>query len=161
LTMAARDTKHESRREQPCARAGGHHLVVVPVLLVELFTPDVPLPLPMVLLPVPDAPIELVPLVPPVVPVVPVVPVPPALFSVVDVLPVVLPLVPAVFDGLVGELLEAEPVPACFEQAPSDRAATTATTAAAVWVREVFIRETPKVCSRVKRGSAPAALCAL
>jgi hypothetical protein len=138
---------------------------VVPVLPVEGVTPEVLLELEPVLpvvppadvsvppvLPVPEAPIELVPPAPPVVPVVPVVPLPPAVVSeLVPVLAVPLvdePVAPAVVEGLVetgGVVLEVvlDSVLSFFEQAPSDRAAATANTAAAVLVRDVFIRETP------------------
>jgi hypothetical protein len=137
--------------------------VVVPVLLVDGETPDVLSVLlepvlaavppedvsePLVL-PVPEAPIELVPPAPPVEPVVPVVPLPPAVVSLLVEPVLAVPLVElGGVEGLVDELLEVAPVlplsPAlCLEQAPSDRAAATANTAAAVLVRDVFIRETP------------------
>ena len=125
-------------------------MVVVPVLLVEPVTPDVPLPLEPVLEgdepdepdePVPVAPIELVL---PVVPLLPVV-----------VSELVLPLVelglvllePVVVDGVVVLLEElVEPVPAVpvlsrLLHALRERAATTARTAAVAWVRDVFIRK--------------------
>jgi hypothetical protein len=133
--------------------------VVVPVSLVDGDTPDV-LPVLLepvlpavppefvsepVVLPLPEAPMELVP----GPPVVPVVLLPLAVWSVVE-LPLVepvLPVAPAVVDGLVVvELLDVAPVLAaplsaalCLEQAPSDRAAATANTAAAVLVRDVFM----------------------
>jgi hypothetical protein len=179
--MATRERHGSTRGEHQGARAGPHHLVVVPVLLVEPVTPDVPMlpelepPVPEpvapgVLLeevseplvpPVPEAPIELVP---PVLPVEPL-----ALLSLLDMLPV-LPVAPAVVDGLVleGLVLALPEVPdgvvvldvvlsvlSFLVQAPSDKAATTVNTAAAVWVRDVFmIRETPSESVRESgRGS--------
>jgi hypothetical protein len=137
------------------------------VLLVDGDTPDVLLEPELVsepvVLPVPAAPIELVP----ELPVVPVVLLPLAVWSVVE-LPVVepvLPVAPAVVDGAVDGLVVAEPVVVellsaalCLEQAPSDRAAATANTAAAVLVRDVFIRETPLGVFESGRGSSLAAL---
>jgi hypothetical protein len=121
-----------------------------PVVLLEVSLPVVP--------PVPDAPIELVP---PVVP--PVVPLAPAAVSVLlpvvpPVVPAVLPVepgmpdvpdVPAVLDGLVVVLDEVAELPApapassFLPQALRDRAPTMASAAAAVWVRDIFIRVTP------------------
>jgi hypothetical protein len=136
---------------------------VLPVLL-EPVLPAVPLELVSepVVLPVPDAPMELVPELPGVV-VEPLA----AAWSVVE-LPVVEPVLPvaAVVDGaVVVELLDVAPVVAaplsaalCLEQAPSDRAAATANTAAAVLVRDVFIRETPLGVFESGRGSSLAAL---
>jgi hypothetical protein len=136
---------------------------VLPVLL-EPVLPAVPLELVSepVVLPVPDAPMELVPELPGVV-VEPLA----AAWSVVE-LPVVEPVLPvaAVVDGaVVVELLDVAPVVAaplsaalCLEQAPSDRAAATANTAAAVLVRDVFIRETPLGVFESGRGSSFAAL---
>jgi hypothetical protein len=136
---------------------------VLPVLL-EPVLPAVPLELVSepVVLPVPEAPMELV------LPGVLVEPLAPAVWSVVE-LPVVepvLPVAPAVVDGaVVVELLDVAPVVAaplsaalCLEQAPSDRAAATANTAAAVLVRDVFIRETPLGVFESGRGSSLAAL---
>jgi hypothetical protein len=148
--------------------------VVVPVLLVDGDTPDV-LPVLLepvlpavppelvsepVVLPVPAAPMELVPELPGVL----VEPLAPAVWSVVVellVLEPVLPVAPAVVDGAV-EVVEPVVVPLsaalCFEHAPSDRAAATANTAAAVLVRDVFIRETPLGVFESGRGSSLAAL---
>jgi hypothetical protein len=162
--MAAGQSQCQSRGEQQSARADRHHFVVVDVVVVELVTPPVPLVVPVApgvlpddvsvplvlpgVPPVPEAPIELLP---PVLPV-PVVE-PLAVVSVLDVLPV-LPVAPAVVDGLVdgveavdGVVVVVEVVLSVlsfFVQAPSERAATIASAAAAVWVRDVFmVRETP------------------
>jgi hypothetical protein len=119
-------------------------LPVAPGVLLDEVSEPVVLP---GVAPVPEAPIELVP---PVLPVVE----PLAEVSVLDVLPVVLPVPPAVVDGLVdgvdavgGVVVVVVEVVlsvlSFFVQAPSDRAAAIANTAAAVWVRDVFIRETP------------------
>jgi hypothetical protein len=157
--MAAGQSQGQSRGEQQSARADRHHFVVVDVVVVELVTPPVLPVAPGVLLdevsepvvlpgvaPVPEAPIELVPVLPVVEPL--------AVESVLDVLPVVLPVPPAVVDGLVdgveavdGVVVVVEVVLSVlsfFVQAPSERAATIASAAAAVWVRDVFmVRETP------------------
>jgi hypothetical protein len=141
-------------------------VVVVLLVVVEPVTPDV---LPVLdvseLPPVPEAPIELLPPVEPV-------PLAPAvvsdgdepLLAVPPVVPLVLPVAPAVVDGLVlgvdavdGVLVVVLEVvllslASFLEQAPSDRAAATANTAAAVLVREVFIRETPLGSVRNGKG---------
>jgi hypothetical protein len=126
---------------------------VVPVSLVDGDTPDVLLePVVPVVLPdddvsepvVPAAPMELE-LGAPLVPLAVVSGVVPEL----AVPPVVEPALPVVVGGVVVVLLlDVAPVlplsaALCLEQAPSDRAAATANTAAAVLVRDVFIRETP------------------
>jgi hypothetical protein len=128
---------------------------VVPVSLVDGDTPDVlPVVLELVLPGVlPDDVSE------PVVPAAPMELELGALFEplavvsgVVPVLAVPLvaePVLPVAVGGVVVVLLldvaPVVPVSAalCLEQAPSDRAAATANTAAAVLVRDVFIRETP------------------
>ncbi|NKE66010.1 hypothetical protein RAMLITH_09275 [Ramlibacter sp. RBP-2] len=146
--------------------ANRHQRVVVVAVLVEPVTPEVLLSVPVVPLPeapavppvapvpvvpveppVPDAPIELVP---------PVVPLAPAAVSVL--LPVVPPVVPAVLLELdvsavagggvvvldeVAELPAPAPASSFLPQALSDRAPTMASAAAAVWVRDIFIRVTP------------------
>ena len=123
------------------------------LLLVEPVTPEVLLSVPVV--PLPEAPIELVPPVVPAVlsvllPVVP--PVAPAVLPVVvSVEPDVpdVPDVPAVLDGLVvlldevAELPAPAPASSFLPQALSNRAPTIASTAAALWVRDIFIRVTP------------------
>lgn len=105
------------------------------------------LPVPELLLPaepVPDPPIELV--LPGVLPLL-VSPLPLVLLPLPAVLPVLgLVLEPGVPEGLVVLLLEEEEpgAPASrLLQALNERAAATASVATAIWVREVFIRETP------------------
>jgi len=151
------------------------------VALVEPVTPEVlpAVPDPVVLLaslpvvlPVEPVPLEPMELVPPE-PVVPLVVVSVLLPVVPPVVPAVLPLVlgvlgllglpvPAV-DGLVVVLddeLEVPvlPLPAvpasCLPQAASDKAATTVKAAAAVWVRDIFIRKLLRgLCSDSGKGS--------
>jgi hypothetical protein len=143
---------------------------VVPVSLVDGDTPDVlPVVLELVLPGVlPDDVSE------PVVPAAPMELELGALFEplavvsgVVPVLAVPLvaePVLPVAVGGVVVVLLldvaPVVPVSAalCLEQAPSDRAAATANTAAAVLVRDVFIRETPLGLFESEGGSSLAAL---
>lgn len=124
-----------------------------PVVPLEASLPVVP-----AVLPVPDAPIELVPPVVPVVPLAPAVlsvllpvvpPVAPAVLPVVVSVELDVPDVPAVLDGLVvlldevAELPASAPASSFLPQALSDRAPRIASTAAALWVRDIFIRVTP------------------
>lgn len=147
----------EHRSERPTAHYLVVDVVVVLLVVVEPVIPEPPgaaaVPPPDVsaplVPPVPEAPMELVPAGAP-----PGVPLPLAVVSeLVPVLAVPL-VVPAVVDGPVGGVVLAVDgvvvvlevvlsVLSFFVQAPSDRAAATANTAAAVLVRDVFIRETP------------------
>lgn len=124
--------------------------LVEPVTLGVGAAPLVSLPGALVLpgpavLPVPGPPIEVEPAegLPELVSVLAV----PGEVEPVPMLPLVLELVPAVVDGGVVVLDELDDVvgvgdvASCFVQAPRDRAAATATAAAAIWVRDVFIRE--------------------
>lgn len=145
---------HGDGRQYQAAVATRRHLVVVVAPGVELLGLDPPgpavnppellvLPVPELLLPaepVPDPPIELV--LPGVLPLL----VSPLLPLVLLPLPAVLPVLGLVLEGLVVLLLEEEEpgAPASrLLQALSERAAATASVATAIWVREVFIRETP------------------
>jgi hypothetical protein len=134
--------------------------VVVVELGVDELMPELLLPVePEPVEPEPLAPIELVPPLPLVepepladvsvllLPVLPVEPLPPAVLLEPEPEP---PLV----DGLVLELVEPVPLPLApvvpalsrLLHAPRDRAATTASTAAAVWVIDVFIRNSLRGC---------------
>ncbi|HUR88388.1 MAG TPA: hypothetical protein VMZ74_04810 [Ramlibacter sp.] len=175
-TLARSQPQRHRCRQDQCAGTHHHFVDVVPVLgvvpvvllpveppidgfVLELLEPGVVEELPLVE-PVPVAPIDDVPLgdvllvvVSVLLPELPVV-----VLGVEEALPLRLPLpvpeLPVVVDGVVleEELVAPVPlVPASLRwHAPSDRAATTARTAVAVWVMVVFIRNSLKwvVCNR-------------
>ncbi|HEY8050362.1 MAG TPA: hypothetical protein VIE63_14400 [Ramlibacter sp.] len=136
-------------------------LLVLPGVELDVLEPGiVELPLAE---PVPVAPIEDVP-PEPVVSLL-AVPVLPVLGDVEVALPVVVPdvpVLPVVVDGVVAD----EPVVVLFVPSPrwhalSERAATTARTAVAVWVRVVFIRNSLEMGVWSKGRAAPTALRSL